>query len=67
VETASIEDHPLSRWGCFGHGCVRFADVLNRWATRAGKQVSAWFFALVILADFREFVVENYESVVELL
>jgi hypothetical protein len=67
VETAAVEYHPLSRWGGFGHGCVRFADVLYGWAARAGKQVSAGFFALVILADFREFVVKNYESLIEFL
>jgi hypothetical protein len=60
VKTAAVEDHALSRWGGFGHGCVRFAYVLYRWAARASQQVSAWFFALVIFTDFREFVVENY-------
>jgi hypothetical protein len=46
---------------------VRFADVLNRWAAWAGQQVSAWFFALVIFTDFREFVVENDKCLVEFL
>jgi hypothetical protein len=59
VKTAAVEDHALAGWRRFCHGCVRFADVLYGWAARAGKQVSAGFFALVILADFREFVVEN--------
>jgi hypothetical protein len=67
VKTASVEDHSLARWGGFRHGGVRFADVLNRWAAWAGQQVSAWFFALVIFTDFREFVVENDKCLVEFL
>jgi hypothetical protein len=67
VETAAVEDHALSRRGGFRHSCMRFADVLNRWAARASQQVSAWFFTLVIFTDFREFVVENDKCLVEFL
>jgi hypothetical protein len=67
VKTASIEDHSLARWGCFGHDCVRFTDVLYGRAARACQKMSAHFFALVVLTEFIELVFENDECFFELL
>jgi len=67
MPAGAVEDDSLTGFGILSHLGVGLTHVLECWAARAGEKVSADLFAVVVFADFVEFVFENNDALFNFL